>query len=141
MFDEDVEVVGGKGVGEFAGPFHDDDAAGGEELIEADGLDVGGREEAVGVEVIDGFGALIDVQEDIGWGRDEGGVIDGSAFGDATGEVSFAGAQLAIEGDEGVRRREAAEELAKREGFGDGVGGEEHGAMIRGDKLATNEHG
>lgn len=106
----DLEMVRREEVGDALGPFDDDEAVGMEEVIEADGGEIFGGGDAIGIEMVDGFGAGVDVEEDIGGRADEVGVINGGTESDAAGEVGFACAEVSAEGEESARGSEASEE-------------------------------
>ena len=64
--DGDVEAVGGEEVGDFLGPFDDDQSVSLEQFVEADDFEILFGGDAVGVEVVDGFFSLVDVEKDVG---------------------------------------------------------------------------
>src|SRR5207302_611178 len=89
----------GQQSGDALGPFDDDDSVLVEELGEADGFEIVGAVDAVGVEVEEGEAAgVVDVQEDEG-GAGDGAGVAAEADEQAADELGFAGAEVAVEGD------------------------------------------
>lgn len=83
------------------GPFDSGDAGACEVFVEADMEGFVELAEAVTVKVVDGeFGAGVFVDEGKGWGADVLGAAEGG--GETLDEAGFAGAETAVEGDDGA---------------------------------------
>ncbi len=84
----------------FIGPFYEDNGVPGAEVVEADGFEIGGRIEAVGVDVVNVESAVILVDEDEGRAGDGAGtVFCAAACGNSFYEVRLSASEGPGEGE------------------------------------------
>jgi len=78
---------------DFIGPFDENDGLGGAEIIEADGFEVGGSVEAIGIDMVNIESAFVFVHKDEGGAGDSAGAVLGAeACGHTLYKVGLAAA-------------------------------------------------
>src|SRR5690349_8100811 len=100
--DPHVDSIFGKQLRDAIRPFDDHNAALFEQFGEADGFEIFGPVDAVGVEMVDRELATgVDVEQNEG-GTGDGAGVAAETADEAAHELGLAGAELAVEGDAGA---------------------------------------
>jgi len=122
-----------KGGFNFIGPFYEDDGVGGAEVVEADGFEIGGRIDAIGVDMENIEPAVVFVdQDESGAGDSAGAVFRVQARGDAFDEMRFSTAEGAGDSEYFAAGKLLAYYAAEGYGFSGGVcdGFERHHSVL-----------